>query len=202
MNSLRSRIWHKLCEERGANQLVMLMVSLGALLLVPLIFDLTSVRYARQGAQTAADAAVTAAAKDYAQPLSIRWVGFCAEPPPSVVGRYKAYVDGIQWAPLGYGAAHGYASANRARLTSYRNYQNGRFKIVDTIPLPYLEIRGSSEKTVHTVVEYGQQFEAPAKATSAVVLDRWDHWVFPCSIAGEPDVFHVYRFYWKIKLVR
>ena len=60
MKSRVLRIWQRLRDESGANQLVILAVVLGALLFVPVIFDFASVRYARRTAQT----------------------------PPSVVGRY------------------------------------------------------------------------------------------------------------------
>lgn len=201
MRCFLSRIWLRLRDESGANQLVILTVALGALLLSPVLFDFASVQYARRTTQTAADAAVMAAAKDYAAALSIRWQGVCAEPSQSVVGRYRAYAQGVQWSAIGYASANAYAIANRARLTRYRNYPNGRFRVVSAIPIPFLEINGAAEKDVNTLVEYGQTFETPARATSAVYLDRCDHWVFPCTIAGEPDVFHVYRFYWRIRLV-
>ena len=202
MKSRVLRIWQRLRDESGANQLVILAVVLGALLFVPVIFDFASVRYARRTAQTGADAAVMAAAKDYAIALSITWSGFCAEPPPSVVGRYLVqHVQPIQWSPMGRVTASGYAAANRSRLTQYRNYPNGRFKTVATIPLPYLDVYGATRKDVNTMIEYGRAFQTPARATSTVFLERADHWTVPCTYAGEPNVLHVYRFHWKIRLV-
>jgi hypothetical protein len=197
LRKLREKLW----DESGANQLLILGVLAGALLIIPVLYDFASVHYARRVTQTGSDAAVLAAAKDYAVALSIEWPGLCAEPPPSVVSRYLAYVHEVGWSPIGAASASTYASLNRTRLTTYRNYFIADSKVVDGVTIPYIEIYGETEKDANLLVDYGQDFETPARATSVVYLDRWDRWEIPCTIAGEPDILYIYQFYWKIRLV-
>lgn len=201
MKSWWQKIRHKLADESGANQLLVLGIVAGSLLITLALFDFASVHYSRRVSQSGSDAAVLAAAKDYAQALSIEWAGLCAEPPPSVVGRYLAYVYSVGWSPMGYGSAAAYAAANRSRLTAYQNYFISDYKLVDTVAIPFIEIYGETEKDINVLIEYGQEFEAPARATSVVYLDSFDRWEIPCSYAGEPNVLYMYSFHWKIRLV-
>lgn len=196
---VRHKLWPKLKEEDGANNVLILLILSAALMVIPILIDFSMVHYTRRTAQTGSDAAVQAAAKDYARALSITWVGFCNEPAPSVVGRYwTTHVLPIGWSPLGAASAYQYASTNRSQLTQYRNYFIPRSKIVDTIPIQFIEIYGETQKDVNNLVNYGQNLRTPSEATSNVYLDRVEKWTIPCGWSG---VLYRYRFHWKIALV-
>lgn len=199
MKAFLFRIKQKVGDETGASQLIVLAILCGALLTIPVLFDFASVHYARRTAQTGVDAAVMSAAKDYAEALSIEWAGMCGEPPLVVVGRYNTtHVIPIGWSTMGAGSAAMYADLNRSRLTRYNNYFIGDSKNVDGVTINYIQIFGETEKDINVLVEYQQEFDAPAEATSVVFLDRYDRWEFPC---GYGQVWYLYRFYWKIRLV-
>ena len=198
-HTVRQTLKEKLLEESGANQLAVLAICLCSLLIVPVLFDFSSVQYARRVSQTGSDAAVMAAAKDYAIPLSRSWTGFCGEPSVSVVGRYATYVQGIGWSPLGSGSAMSYAQSNNAALTSYTNYFNGESKYVSGVPIPFIEVYVETEKEVGTLIDYNTRFETPAEATSVVYLDRYTHRRIPCGFFGSSTI-HIYEFFWKISL--
>lgn len=201
MRFLLQKTWFKLKEESGASQILILGILAGALLIIPVLYDFASVHYARRVTQTGSDAAVLAAAKDYAQALSIEWWGMCGEPPPSVVSRYLTYVYQVGWSPLGAASAEQYAALNRSRLIAYSNYFIADSRVVDGVAIPFIEIYGETEKQANLMVAYGQNFITPARATSVVFLDRWDRWTVPCTLGGKPNVIYVYQFYWKIRLV-
>ena len=198
-SKLYQKLHQRLTEESGANQLFILAILAGMLLVVPVLYDFSSVYYARRVSQTGSDAAVMAAAKDYAEALSITWTGICYEPPMSVVGRYwSTHVMPIGWSPMGAGSASVYASANRSQLTAYNNYFINDSKNVDGVNIRYIEIYGETEKDINLLVDYGRDFEAPAEATSVVFLDRYERESVPCGNSG---VLYIYTFFWKIRLV-
>lgn len=194
------KLREQLADESGANQLIVLAGVLGALLLIPVLFDFASVHYARRVSQTGVDAAVLAAAKEYAIPLTIEWAGTCGEPASDVVRRYLEHVTGIGWSGIGAGPAEAYALANRTRLIKYRNYFIGRSKVVDGVAIPFIEVYAETEKDISLLVRYGQDFDAPARATSNVYLDYHDRQEVDCGTGGR-DVQFIYHFYWKIRLV-
>jgi hypothetical protein len=149
--------------------------------------------------QTGSDAAVLAAAKDYAEAFSITWWGQCYEPPTSVVGRYwSTHVLPNGWSAMGAGTASAYAAANRSRLTAYSNYFIRDSKNVAGINIQYLELYVETEKDINLLVDYGRDFDAPAEATGVVFLDRYDERTIPC---GQNGILYIYTFYWKIRLV-
>ena len=189
----------RLADESGANQLLILAILAGMLLIIPVLYDFSSVYYARRVSQTGSDAAVMAAAKDYAEALSITWTGVCYEPPVSVVGRYwSTHVMPIGWSPMGAASASAYAVANRSQLTAYNNYFIRDSKIVDGVTIQYIELYVETEKDINLLVEYGRNFDAPAEATGVVFLDRYERQTIPC---GKNGVLYIYTFFWKIRLV-
>ena len=193
-----SKIWHALRDEKGNNSILVMAFLGGMLLVVPIIYDYASTYYARRVSQTGSDAAVMSAAQDYARALSIEWRGFCGEPAISVAERYAAFATMIGSSPIGAGSASGFASANRSQLTQYVNYLNGRTTNVSGAAVPHIEIYGKTEKNINTMGTYVGVSQAPADAKSVAFLDRFDHWVIPCS---NDRVIHIYRFYWKIRLI-
>lgn len=198
----KQKLWQKLADESGANQLAVLSILLLSLLTIPPIFDFAQVQFTRRMAQTGSDAASLAAAKEYAEALSISWSGYCGESPSSVVSNYVRFEDGLVFSSIGGAPAYQYAGANTANLTSYQNYYNGESKSVSGVSVPFIEIQTETEKEANVVVDYGTNFDVPAEATAVTYLDRYTHdsYICYCSPEGVCKYIHTFEFFWKISL--
>lgn len=205
-------------EKGGGTLLVAIAIAFGLLFVAPFFLDFLSVHIVRRVAQTGTDAASLAAAKSYADTLSIPWeeVGECAEPEASVktraLIRYLAFVaqsgasDGV-----GHDAAIQYAGRNNTKLIDYRpTYPShtGNGLSVDGFWIPAINVFTRVEKPAPLMYRalYGREtISVPARAAADTYLKRYKFTSErePCFVGKVEKVrFKVeYRFYWRIKLV-
>lgn len=209
VKAMMKHINYLLEDERGANQIVILAVIMGALALVPIFFDFASVHYGRRTAQTGADAASLAAAKEYAialsnpPPFAPDWVGFCGEIEPNTIGRYVNYVEMVAWSSMGLPPAQSYAAANNSNVVEFQSELSPRYKVVNEVSIPFVKVYVKTNKKINLLLQhqYGEEFQAPAKANAEVYLDSHQHWAVPCRLGDETKFINYYRFFWKIKLI-
>lgn len=191
--------------ERGGMGIIVLVIVFIGILLTPIFLDLAMVYHGRRVAQTAADAAALAAAKEYAEELSGRWEGVCGNMPEEAMLDYRQEVVDVAWSGIGYAWAEDYAIANNTRLVSFSSYPffEDRENVAD-VPLPRVYVDTEVDKLLklwlHEV--YGRPFSSPARARAGVRLNDADPRPEVCWIDGARDTRYVFTFYWTTQLVK
>jgi hypothetical protein len=191
--------------ERGGIGIIVLVIVFIAILLTPVFLDLARVYYGRRVAQTGADAAALAAAKEYAEWLSGRWEGECGDPPEDAILDYRQEVVDVAWSGIGYAWAEDYAMANDTRLVHYASYPLFEDREdVAGVPLPRICVDTKAERSLDLWMEdlYDRGFSSPAEARAGMRLNDADWRPEVCWIEGERDTRYIFTFSWGIRLVK
>lgn len=193
-------------------------VSLGLLLFVPILIDYAILHYTRRVAQTAADAAALAAAIEYADRLSINTAFYplrpktetlcCACAPsaqviiPTRICVLRIYeVEWVErwgnWYGLGEGYARYYARRNESDLVNYWSatvtgspYRIPRVKFVYGYPIEPVAVWATVKRTPRFIYGalYGRRFEVKAHAIAEAYLDQAIETWSPCDGRCKPPV--------------
>jgi hypothetical protein len=191
--------------ERGGIGIIILVIVFIAILLTPIFLDLAVVYYGRRVAQTGADAAALAAAKEYADELSGRWEGECGDSPDEVREDYRDEVIDVAWGGIGYAWAWDYALANRVQLVSYSGYPYfDEPERVSGGSLPHIYVDTKVEKPLDLWLDelYGRSFSSPAQARAKVYFSHSERRPEVCWIEGVRDTRYIFTFSWGIRLVK
>jgi hypothetical protein len=212
-------------EEKGAIMYVVIALSFGLLLFVPVFIDYASLHYARRAAQKAADAAALAAAVEYADKFSIdttfHWITLAIWPACCTCWTDKECVAVIYWTlwvltwgnwdGLGRDIAKDYANRNGSQMTHYRAFCPGywylipKLKFIGWFPILPPGIDVEVKRKVPMIYEalYGGEFYVTAKATAEPYLYDYEEGSSPCAGPCKPwvGVVTTFKFKWKVRLV-
>jgi hypothetical protein len=177
--------------------------------LIPFLWDMASVQYARRFASTGADASALASAQEYARQLRFvpEWNGIFRGScelkeytPQQVVLRYRTHPAFSAAPAFGQPFAATYAANNRNALTAYRSWaEYSGVKNPFGVLIPVIKIYVETERKVFTAYEplYQRDFNVPNQALAVAYLFRWNSTPRPCPKEGDTYDF---TFEWKITM--
>lgn len=198
----------RLLDERGGVGFAAIVVCFVLILLIPFLWDVASVHYARRRSGAAADSAALAAAQEYARLLQHmpEWNdifrGSCELGeylPQQVVLRYRQQPAFSAAPAFGQGYAAEYAARNGADLAGYRSWAHYAGRTVHDVPVPWIVVSAEVKRLVHTAYRpiYGRDFEVPNQALAVAFLNQWQSIPRPC---GDGRNTYDFMFEWKITL--
>lgn len=204
-------------EEHGSMTLLstaMIVVSL--LVILPMVWNLGSVRVVRRQSQNSSDAAAQAGAERVAREINRRsrdvWGCVPPETASSIVRRYVASVVApIGGSNVGAGDAAEFAAHNRGTTTSYQQHVHSmgadgvHAKLVRGVVVPPVHVTAQASAAVKGLIAAPMDglegYPVPSLASGEAYLYSWNTWTTSCPNNSKAKAIH-YSFTWRIRLVK
>ncbi|NOK57340.1 MAG: hypothetical protein GFH27_549309n74 [Chloroflexi bacterium AL-W] len=184
-------------DEQGGIGFQLIWICFVILFLIPFVWDIASVQYARRFAKTGAEAAALAATQEYARSLHYQptvqgvFRGSCSQQeysPQDVLRRYLSQPTFGAPNGIGMGYANQFAQENGSQLTTYRSWAEDGGILVEGVSIPWIKVYVETLRPVHTAYWpiYRHDLKTPNRALAVAYLADWSSQSRPCNGSDDP----------------